>query len=186
MVDNVGVMILDTGKATVNAAAEIVGYTKINSGNAIIIPGSELVLNAPKENTDQPSLAKDASGDGLLDENEVQTTSVVNRKYSIHGIIDFSTSAGQTLFANLLKMRRSVAVMAFRDDYFTVYDDNPVNPSYNNLSSQDSNFGVNKFVYGKITDFTFTRTMDTERGQSGEKHYGYITEFDLEVTYTQN
>jgi len=180
------VLLMDTGKLRASDSSELSGYTKVNSGNPLELLIDELVINTPKNTSDQPSLAKDADEDGYMEENEVQTNAIGNRRFVLNGYIDFSTSDGRTLFGNLLQMRRSMTVKALRDDFFTIYDDNPVPSTTNNLASQDSRFGANTFVYVKITNFTANRIYDSRRMQDGSTWEGYVVPFSMELIYTQD
>jgi len=179
------VMFLDTGKLTVDGSA-ISGYSKVNDGEAIQIYADSATMVLAMGQSNQPSVGKDTNNDGYMEENETQTTGVANRAFTITGLLDMSKSAHRTQFKHFLLMRRSVAVFAFKHDYFTVYDEDPVNSSYNNLSSQDSNFTANSFVYVKIGSITFTSNANTRTKAGSTEHVGHILEYTIEAVYTQN
>lgn len=179
-------MILDLDKVRLDGSA-LSGYSKVNSGNAIELNADEFVLTCEAGVTDQPALGKDTDEDGFAEEVEVDSTGVNNRKIIIRGYLDFSKTADQTIYGYLQQLRRSTTLKALKDDYLTKYDDNPVNSTYNDLSSQDANFTANSFIYFRINTITFTRSASSQGSEpDGTKHYGNLVEYNIEGVYTQN
>ena len=165
------VYLMDTGKAKISDGSAITSYSLVNSGAEIKLNATSEAMPITKAVEQQPSLSeKDASI--FFKEAEVNRNTVENRGFSVSGSLDFTVSGDRAIFANLISAVRSPAVFAFSSD-FTLYDENPVNASYNDLDN--GNFDENKFVYVIVKGFTPSKESSTSN----------IVEYTLELVYTQ-
>jgi len=151
------VWVIDTGLSAVGGSA-ISGYTKLNSGSEFFIDCNSAQLVIAKTVQADVNLARKETT-GLYKEGVVQHNSVANRAFTLNGTLDIKVSANQTKYANIIKMVRSPAIFAMRNE-LTNYDDEPHGTA--NDGALGTNVAAGTYVFVVFNNLTINTTADDQ------------------------